>query len=218
MIGKLQRARATAGSSSTSSAQARRMSQTAPRSSHTPSRPRTLPSGRSKCTSMPCPSTETWSRVLPARSSSMYRSRPPRGEAHRRSVATEYLDRMGWSGHDQILVRHNDTPTHDHIHILVSRVGLDGQTADLHDDYGRHAKDVVDASHPTLKRNTLKSSAPPGRANPPQSSGCSPGSPSARRSEWFCPTQTAGTRGSSTGATGVTASSAHLMRGMWVGT
>ncbi|HZT04547.1 MAG TPA: AAA family ATPase [Steroidobacteraceae bacterium] len=54
-------------------------------------------------------------------------------------VASEYLREMGWEGHDHILVQHNDRP-HDHIHLVINRVGQDGQTADLHDDYPRQAQ------------------------------------------------------------------------------
>lgn len=54
------------------------------------------------------------------------------------SVANEYLREMGWDKHDYILVRHDDRP-HDHVHLVINRVGQDGQTADLHDDYPRQA-------------------------------------------------------------------------------
>jgi len=60
-----------------------------------------------------------------------------------RAVAGEYLARMGWAEHDHAVVRHTDT-SHDHIHIIVSRVGLDGQTADLHHDYARQER-VLDS-------------------------------------------------------------------------
>jgi Ti-type conjugative transfer relaxase TraA len=56
-----------------------------------------------------------------------------------RGIAVEYLERMGWSGHDHAVVRHTDT-SHDHIHIILSRVGRDGQTADLHQDYPRQER------------------------------------------------------------------------------
>ncbi len=56
-----------------------------------------------------------------------------------RAVAEEYLARMGWSGHDHATVRHTDTQ-HDHIHIIMSRVGRDGLTADLHNDYPRQER------------------------------------------------------------------------------
>ncbi len=60
-----------------------------------------------------------------------------------RAVSEEYLARMGWGGHDHAVVRHTDTD-HDHVHIIVARVGHDGQTADLHDDYPRQAR-VLDS-------------------------------------------------------------------------
>ncbi len=61
-------------------------------------------------------------------------------DAQWRAVASEYLARMGWEGHDHAVVRHTDTPSHDHIHIIMSRVGRDGQTADLHHDYPRQER------------------------------------------------------------------------------
>ncbi len=60
-----------------------------------------------------------------------------------RAVAEEYLVRMGWGEHDHAVVRHTDT-SHDHVHIIVSRVGHDGQTADLHHDYARQER-VLDS-------------------------------------------------------------------------
>jgi hypothetical protein len=56
-----------------------------------------------------------------------------------RAVSEEYLARMGWGEHDHAVVRHTDT-SHDHIHIIVSRVGLGGQTADLHQDFPRQER------------------------------------------------------------------------------
>jgi hypothetical protein len=60
-----------------------------------------------------------------------------------RAISEEYLSRMGWEGHDHAVVRHTDT-NHDHIHLIVSRVGRDGQTADLHNDYPRQER-VLDS-------------------------------------------------------------------------
>jgi hypothetical protein len=56
-----------------------------------------------------------------------------------RAVAEAYLERMGWDGHDHAVVRHTDTG-HDHIHLILARVGHDGQVADLHDDYPRQER------------------------------------------------------------------------------
>lgn len=56
-----------------------------------------------------------------------------------RAVSEEYLARMGWQDHDHAVVRHTDTQ-HDHIHIILSRVGRDGLTADLHNDYPRQER------------------------------------------------------------------------------
>ena len=60
-----------------------------------------------------------------------------------RAVAEEYLARMGWAEHDHAIVRHTDT-SHDHVHIVISRVGRDGQTADLHNDFPRQER-VLDS-------------------------------------------------------------------------
>ncbi len=60
-----------------------------------------------------------------------------------RAIAGEYLARMGWDAHDHAIVRHTDT-AHDHIHIIMSRVGRDGQTADLHNDFPRQER-VLDS-------------------------------------------------------------------------
>ena len=60
-----------------------------------------------------------------------------------RAVSEEYLGRMGWEGHDHAVVRHTDTD-HDHVHIIMSRVGHDGQTADLHHDFPRQER-VLDS-------------------------------------------------------------------------
>ena len=60
-----------------------------------------------------------------------------------RAVAEEYLARMGWSGHDHAVIRHIDTP-HDHVHIVLDRVGRDGAIADLHKDFERQER-VLDS-------------------------------------------------------------------------
>lgn len=54
------------------------------------------------------------------------------------ALASEYMREMGWDKHDHIIVQHDDRP-HDHIHLIINRVGQDGQTADLHNDYQRQA-------------------------------------------------------------------------------
>ena len=59
------------------------------------------------------------------------------------AVAEEYLARMGWGEHDHAVVRHTDAG-HDHVHIILSRVGHDGQTADLHNDFPRQER-VLDS-------------------------------------------------------------------------
>lgn len=60
-----------------------------------------------------------------------------------RAVAETYIARMGWGDHDHAVVRHTDT-AHDHVHIIIARVGHDGQVADLHDDYPRQER-VLDS-------------------------------------------------------------------------
>jgi Relaxase/Mobilisation nuclease domain len=53
-----------------------------------------------------------------------------------RNVAQDYLEQMGFGGHQYVAVRHTDTPTHEHIHIIANRVGGDGTIAqDSWDDY-----------------------------------------------------------------------------------
>jgi hypothetical protein len=53
-----------------------------------------------------------------------------------RNVAQDYLEQMGFGGHQYVAVRHTDTPSHEHIHIVANRVGADGTIAqDSWDDY-----------------------------------------------------------------------------------
>ncbi|MBE9032406.1 relaxase/mobilization nuclease domain-containing protein [filamentous cyanobacterium LEGE 11480] len=40
-----------------------------------------------------------------------------------RHIARDYLEQMGFGGHQYIAVRHTDTPSHEHIHIVANRVG-----------------------------------------------------------------------------------------------
>jgi hypothetical protein len=60
-----------------------------------------------------------------------------------RAVSEEYLNRMGWGEHDHCIVRHTDT-SHDHVHLIIDRVGKDGQIADLHKDFERQER-VLDS-------------------------------------------------------------------------
>jgi len=39
-----------------------------------------------------------------------------------RSLAKQYLQRMGYRDNQYLLVRHTDTPHHDHVHLVVNRV------------------------------------------------------------------------------------------------
>ena len=61
-----------------------------------------------------------------------------------RSVARDYLDAMGFEKSQFILVRHTDTESHQHVHIIANRVGMDGKTvSDSFDHY--RAQTVVRA-------------------------------------------------------------------------
>lgn len=60
-----------------------------------------------------------------------------------RAVSEEYLARMGWGEHDHAVIRHTDTQ-HDHVHLVIDRVGRDGQIADLHRDFERQER-VLDS-------------------------------------------------------------------------
>jgi len=61
-----------------------------------------------------------------------------------RSVARDYLDAMGFEKSQFILVRHTDTESHQHVHIVANRVGMDGKTvSDSFDHY--RAQSVVRA-------------------------------------------------------------------------
>ena len=61
-----------------------------------------------------------------------------------RGVARDYLDAMGFDKSQFILVRHTDTESHQHVHIVANRVGMDGKTvSDSFDHY--RAQTVVRA-------------------------------------------------------------------------
>ncbi|HLG18973.1 MAG TPA: relaxase/mobilization nuclease domain-containing protein [Bdellovibrionota bacterium] len=51
-------------------------------------------------------------------------------------VAQTYLDGMGFSKSQYVAVRHRDTP-HDHIHIVASRIGMDGKVVSESHDFRR---------------------------------------------------------------------------------
>jgi Relaxase/Mobilisation nuclease domain len=46
-----------------------------------------------------------------------------------RNLAQDYLEDMGFGGHQYLLVRHTDTPSHEHVHIVANRVGSNGHVA-----------------------------------------------------------------------------------------
>ena len=53
-----------------------------------------------------------------------------------RGGARDYLDAMGFDKSQFILVRHTDTESHQHVHIVANRVGMDGKTvSDSFDHY-----------------------------------------------------------------------------------
>ena len=61
-----------------------------------------------------------------------------------RGVARDYLEAMGFEKSQFILVRHTDTESHQHVHIVANRVGMDGKTvSDSFDHY--RAQTVVRA-------------------------------------------------------------------------
>lgn len=68
-------------------------------------------------------------------------------DAEWRAVVGEYLEQMGWQNHDYIATRHTDAD-HDHVHLIVNRVGRDGETADLKNDFIRQER-ALDAIEQT---------------------------------------------------------------------
>jgi len=61
-----------------------------------------------------------------------------------RQVARDYLEAMGFEKSQFILVRHTDTESHQHVHIIANRVGMSGKTvSDSFDHY--RAQTVVRA-------------------------------------------------------------------------
>lgn len=64
----------------------------------------------------------------------------PHGEhlsnAKWKDVADEYVNKMGFKGSQYLIVKHNDTE-HSHVHILASRIRLDGTVVSDSQDYKR---------------------------------------------------------------------------------
>jgi Relaxase/Mobilisation nuclease domain len=53
-----------------------------------------------------------------------------------RDLTQDYLTAMGFAGHQYLVVRHTDTPSHDHVHVVVNRVAINGEvTPDNWDAY-----------------------------------------------------------------------------------
>ena len=45
-----------------------------------------------------------------------------------RSLGKAYLERMGYDNNQYVLVKHTDTPNHEHVHMIVNRVRWNGTT------------------------------------------------------------------------------------------
>ena len=54
---------------------------------------------------------------------------------HWRMLSLEYLSALGFQRNQFLLVRHTDTPTHEHVHLMVNRVSLNGKTVSDSWDY-----------------------------------------------------------------------------------
>lgn len=52
-------------------------------------------------------------------------------------IADCYMQRMGFGSSQYVVARHTDRETHEHIHIVASRIGLDGKTVSDSNDYYR---------------------------------------------------------------------------------
>lgn len=55
------------------------------------------------------------------------------------SIAKTYLDRMGYKGLPYVIYKHNDTH-HQHIHIVTSRIGVDGKVISSSNDFRKNNK------------------------------------------------------------------------------
>lgn len=54
-----------------------------------------------------------------------------------RMLVGQYLQELGYCQNQFLLVRHTDTPSHEHVHVVVNRVGLNGKTVSDSWDYMR---------------------------------------------------------------------------------
>jgi hypothetical protein len=61
--------------------------------------------------------------------------------SHWKEAANKYVQKMGFEGSQYVVVKHNDTK-HEHIHIVASRVRLDGSVVSDSQDYKRSEKVV----------------------------------------------------------------------------
>jgi len=79
-------------------------------------------------------------------------------------LGNEYATKMGFKGSQFVIVRHHDTE-HEHIHIVASRISLDGNVVSDSQDYKRSEKVVrgLEKSYsltPTLSSHEIGRSAP----------------------------------------------------------
>ena len=79
-------------------------------------------------------------------------------EGQWRQLARNYLEEMGFGRNQYLLVRHTDTPSHEHVHIVLNRVGLNGKAVSDSWDYVRAQRVVhqleaqYGLSHAPLRR------------------------------------------------------------------
>lgn len=59
-----------------------------------------------------------------------------------RSLGKDYLERMGYDNNQYILVKHTDTPNHEHVHLIVNRVRWSGTAVNDSWDYYRSQRVV----------------------------------------------------------------------------
>ncbi|WP_348773465.1 relaxase/mobilization nuclease domain-containing protein [Geobacter sulfurreducens] len=52
-------------------------------------------------------------------------------------IADRYIQRIGFGSSQYVVARHTDRENHEHIHIVASRIGLDGKTVSDSNDYYR---------------------------------------------------------------------------------
>jgi hypothetical protein len=55
-------------------------------------------------------------------------------------IANKFAAEFGFSYNQYLVIEHNDTPTHAHLHIVANRVGFDGKTVSDSNNYKRMAE------------------------------------------------------------------------------